>query len=148
MSAAFFRHLAAGLVFAVVSVSTFAQEYKYEIGGMGGGAFYMGDVNKSTPLKGMNPSLGLVFRYNANFRIAFKGGLTWARVTGSTAGLKNAFPGGMQTAFSRTLVGNSSSTSFPTATSSPTSIRSALRPTCSLAWVAPWLQAKAGRSAG
>ena len=71
---------------------------------MGGGAFYMGDVNKSTPLKGMNPSLGLVFRYNANFRIAFKGGLTWARVTGSTAGLKNAFPGGMQTAFSRNVV--------------------------------------------
>jgi len=104
MSAAFFRHLAAGLVFAVVSVSAFAQEYKYEIGGMGGGAFYMGDVNKSTPLKGMNPSLGLVFRYNANFRIAFKGGLTWARVTGSTAGLKNAFPGGMQTAFSRNVV--------------------------------------------
>ena len=91
MSAAFFRHLAAGLVFAVVSVSAFAQEYKYEIGGMGGGAFYMGDVNKSTPLKGMNPSLGLVFRYNANFRIAFKGGLTWARVTGSTADLGGQF---------------------------------------------------------
>lgn len=81
-----------------------AQEYKYEIGGMGGGAFYMGDVNKTALFKGLNPGLGVVFRYNANFRIAFKGGLTWARVTGSTDGQKNVFPDNLQTSFDRSLI--------------------------------------------
>ena len=104
MSAAFFRYLAAGMLFVASCASAFSQEYKYEIGGMGGGAFYMGDVNKNTPLKGLNPSLGLVFRYNANFRIAFKGGLMWAQLSGSTDGVKNAFPGGMQTSFTRNVV--------------------------------------------
>ena len=104
MSATFYRYLTVLLLGAAPWGTTLSQEYKYEIGGMGGGAFYMGDVNKGTPLKGLNPSLGLVFRYNANFRIAFKGGLTWAQVTGSTDGLANTFPNGMQTSFSRNVV--------------------------------------------
>ena len=104
MSATFFRCLAALLLCLAPCGSILAQEYIYEIGGMGGGSFYMGDVNKNTPLKALNPSLGAVFRYNANFRIAFKGGLTWARVTGSTDGLVNAFPGGLQTSFTRNVV--------------------------------------------
>ncbi|MCC8198780.1 MAG: porin family protein [Tannerellaceae bacterium] len=81
-----------------------AQEYKYEIGGMAGGAFYMGDVNKNTFFKGMNPALGGVFRYNMNFRWALKGNLTWGRVSGSTDGLKNVFPQDAQGSFSRDLV--------------------------------------------
>ena len=48
----------------------YAQEYKYEIGGMAGGAFYMGDVNKNAFFKGLNPAFGAVFRYNANFRLS------------------------------------------------------------------------------
>ena len=81
----------------------YAQEYKYEIGGMGGGAFYMGDANKNTVLKGLNPSIGMMFRYNANFRIAFKGNLTWAQLSGSTNGLDNVFPNGLQTSFTRNV---------------------------------------------
>ncbi|MEG1544318.1 MAG: DUF6089 family protein, partial [Tannerellaceae bacterium] len=81
-----------------------AQEYKYEIGGMAGGAFYMGDMNKNTLLKGLNPALGAVFRYNANFRWAFKGDLMWGQVSGSTEGLDNVFPNQVQASFSRSLI--------------------------------------------
>jgi hypothetical protein len=81
----------------------YGQEYLYEIGGMAGGAFYMGDVNKTALFKGLNPSAGVVFRYNANFRIAFKGSLTWATVSGTTEGLDNVFPNGAQASFSRSL---------------------------------------------
>ena len=81
-----------------------AQEYKYEIGGMAGGAFYMGDVNKNAFFKGMNPALGAVFRYNPNFRWALKADLMWGRVSGSTKGMKNVFPDNAQTSFSRSLI--------------------------------------------
>jgi len=104
MSSTFFRRWVT-VFFLVVSFSYIhAQEYLYEIGGMGGGAFYMGDVNKSALFKGLNPGLGVVFRYNANFRIAFKGGLTWAKVSGSTEGLDNVFPENLQTSFDRNLI--------------------------------------------
>ena len=81
-----------------------AQEYLYEIGGMLGGASYMGDVNKNTPFKNMNPSAAVLFRYNANFRIAYKANLTWARVTGTTEGLANVFPNGAQATFDRNVI--------------------------------------------
>ncbi len=81
-----------------------AQEYKYEIGGMLGGAFYMGDTNKGSLFKGMNPSLGGVFRYNVNFRWALKADLLWAKISGSTQGLDNAFPFPEEVPFDRSLV--------------------------------------------
>lgn len=81
-----------------------AQEYKFEIGGMAGGAFYMGDVNKNSPFKGMNPAAGAVFRYNVNFRWALKANLMWGQVSGSTVGSASAFPGGLETEFSRSLL--------------------------------------------
>jgi hypothetical protein len=79
------------------------QEYLYEIGGMGGGAFYMGDANKTALFKNLNPSAGIVFRYNANFRIAFRGSLAWATVSGSTDGSGNVFPNDAKASFSRSL---------------------------------------------
>jgi hypothetical protein len=80
-----------------------AQEYKYEIGGMAGGSFYMGDANKTTLFKNLNPGAGVIFRYNANFRMAVKADLAWAMVSGSTQGLANVFPGNAQASFSRSL---------------------------------------------
>jgi len=80
-----------------------APEYKFEIGGMAGISFYMGDANKTTLFKQMNPGAGIVFRYNANFRIAIKGDLAWAGVSGSTKGLDNVFPDDAQASFSRNL---------------------------------------------
>lgn len=103
MSSTFFQRWFTILLLAASFICVRAQEYKYEIGGMAGGAFYMGDVNKTTLFKGLNPGLGLVFRYNANFRIAFKGNFAWARVTGTTEGLDNVFPDHLQTSFDRNL---------------------------------------------
>lgn len=104
MSSTFFQRCFNIFLLATFFTCVHAQEYKYEIGGMAGGAFYMGDVNKTTLFKGLNPGLGAVFRYNANFRIAFKGNLAWARVTGSTDGLNNVFPDNLQTKFDRNLI--------------------------------------------
>ena len=78
-------------------------EYKYEIGGMAGGSLYMGDANKTTLFKNLNTGAGVVFRYNANFRIAFKADLAWAKVSGNTVGLDNAFPDNAQASFNRNL---------------------------------------------
>lgn len=103
MSSTFFQRCFTVLLLSAIFTCIHAQEYKYEIGGMAGGAFYMGDANKTALFKGLNPGLGAVFRYNANFRIAFKGNLAWAKVTGSTKGLDNVFPDNLQTSFDRSL---------------------------------------------
>ncbi|MDR0756623.1 MAG: DUF6089 family protein [Tannerella sp.] len=104
MSSAFFQRWLAICFLSMSFPLVHGQEYLYEIGGMAGGAFYMGDANKTTLFKGMNPSAGVVFRYNANFRIAFKGSLAWATVSGATEGSGNVFPNGAQVSFSRSLV--------------------------------------------
>ena len=80
-----------------------APEYLYETGGMIGGAFYMGDANKNTVFKDMNPAAGFVFRYNVNFRVALKANLAWARVSGTTEGLANVFPDNAQASFEKNV---------------------------------------------
>ena len=91
-------------LFILTVSGVWAQEYKYEIGAMAGGAFYMGDLNKTTPFKELNPSAGVVFRHNINFRVALKADLAWGRVSGSTSGLENKFPDDMQGSFTRNLI--------------------------------------------
>ena len=103
MSSAFFQRWFVILMMSNMLLYMNAQEYKYEIGGMAGGSFYMGDANKTTAFKNMNPGAGVVFRYNANFRVAFKADLAWATVSGSTAGLTNVFHNQAQASFSRSL---------------------------------------------
>ena len=93
-----------GVIVAARAQQSEAEDYRFEIGGMAGGAFYMGDVNKNTVFKGMNPAVGGVFRYTPNLRWALKTNLTWARISGSTEGLENVFPNGGQASFSRSLV--------------------------------------------
>jgi hypothetical protein len=80
-----------------------AQEYKFETGGMAGGVFYMGDTNKNTLFKEMNPTAGGVFRYNANFRWAVKANLMWGQVSGTTWEQENVFPKNAQASFHRDL---------------------------------------------
>jgi hypothetical protein len=104
MSSAFFQRWFLILLLSAPLSLVHAQEYLYEIGVMGGSTGYMGDVNKTAPFKGLNPALGVVFRYNANFRVAFKSNLTWGRVSGSTEGLENVFPEQAQASFDRNLI--------------------------------------------
>ena len=82
MTSTFFQRLLIIILLAGTIPTLWAQEYKYEIGGMAGGAFYMGDANKNTIFKGMNPAVGAVFRYNINFRWALKANLMWGQVSG------------------------------------------------------------------
>ena len=92
------------LLFCLSFFEVSAQEYLYEVGGMLGGSFYMGDANKTVVFQNMNPAASAIFRYNANFRIAFKANLAWARVSGTTEGLKNVFPNNAQASFERNVI--------------------------------------------
>ena len=77
MTSTFFQRILLLVLLAGCMTGLHAQEYKYEIGGMAGGAFYMGDVNKNAFFKGLNPAFGAVIRYNPNFRWALKTNLMW-----------------------------------------------------------------------
>ncbi|MBR2637619.1 MAG: outer membrane beta-barrel protein [Bacteroidaceae bacterium] len=77
-------------------------EYRYELGGMAGGSFYLGDANYSSLFKNMNLMGGVVWRYNLNLRMALKANLAVAGISGATADFDNRFPGG-ETEFSRTI---------------------------------------------
>lgn len=103
MSSTFFQRMFLFIFLIPLTPVLYAQEYKYEIGGVAGGAFYMGDLNKSSLFKEMGPSIGAIFRYNPNFRIAIKTDLTWGQISGSTNGLENVFPDHAQGSFSRSL---------------------------------------------
>ena len=92
MTSTFFQRILILVLLAGCMTGLHAQEYKYEIGGMAGGAFYMGDVNKNAFFKGLNPAFGAVFRYNPNFRWAVKTNLMWGQVSGTTEGQQNVFP--------------------------------------------------------
>lgn len=104
MNVTFFRRLFVLLFLLWCVCGLYAQDYKYEIGGMAGGSFYMGDLNKNGFFKGVNPAFGAVFRYNPNFRWAVKTNLMWGKVSGSTEGMENVFPDHAQASFDRSLI--------------------------------------------
>ncbi|PXV62817.1 hypothetical protein CLV62_11733 [Dysgonomonas alginatilytica] len=85
------------------SVNGFCQEYEYEIGGMTGISSYMGDANKTNLFQSPNFALGAVFRYNKNFRWAYKANLVVGGVSGDTRKSGNVFPNQQNTSFSRTF---------------------------------------------
>jgi hypothetical protein len=87
MTSTFLKRIFALALMVCLCSNLRAQEYKYEIGGMTGGACYMGDANKNSFLKDLNPALGAVFRYTPNFRWAVKADLMWGKVSGTTKGL-------------------------------------------------------------
>ncbi|MDR2475758.1 MAG: DUF6089 family protein [Bacteroidales bacterium] len=80
----------------------FSQSYKYEIGGMGGVSFYLGEANSGV-YKNLGATGGAVFKYNHNFRYAIKTNLTLAHISGDTQQYPNVFPNRGQAAFSRNV---------------------------------------------
>ena len=78
-----------------------AQEYKYEIGGMAGVSFYMGDANKTKLYQNSGPAGGIVFRYNKDFRWSVKSNLIIGHLSGDTKQSGNAFPFAHESSFSR-----------------------------------------------
>jgi hypothetical protein len=89
--------------FLLASATAVAQEYRYEIGGMAGASMYMGDLNQSSFSQGWNPSAGVIFRNNLNFRWAIKTDLFFGKVAGSTKNTDNVFPVRSDASFSRYL---------------------------------------------
>lgn len=69
-------------------------EYRYEVGAMIGAGSYYGDANYVSPIDNFNIMGGLLWRYNINPRMAVKADLAVARITGTTEGKDNVFPGG------------------------------------------------------
>lgn len=70
------------------------EEYTWEMGGVIGGSFYMGDANSSTPFKDTGIAGGFIARYLLNPHMAIKGNLTAGRISGDTRDFKNVYPNG------------------------------------------------------
>ncbi len=67
-------------------------EYKYELGAMAGGAFYLGDANYSALYKNTGIAGGLIARYNLNPRMALKFDLACGKISGNALELANKYP--------------------------------------------------------
>lgn len=81
------------LCFAAV-VRADGLEYRYEVGVMAGAGSYYGDANYTSPLNNFGFMGGALFRYNINPRMAVKADFAVARISGTTVGGDNTFPGG------------------------------------------------------
>lgn len=97
------------ILFIIYSLFSFTalkaqDDYKYEIGGMAGTSFYMGDANKTKLYQDPGFAGGVVFRYNRDLRWAVKNSLIVGQVSGDTKKSGNAFPFGQQSEFSRTFI--------------------------------------------
>lgn len=90
------------LVAAVQPVKAQDEGYFAELGLVGGGSFYMGDVNSSSLYKNTNGLVGVVARYNVNPRFSLKADLISAGIEGSTQYMDGAIPGD-DISFSRTV---------------------------------------------
>ena len=104
MGRVFMRVVAVGALIVCLAGSVRADnlEYRYEVGVMVGGSSYYGDANYSSLMRNLNRMGGIVGRYNINPRMAVKGSLAVAGISGSTADFDNRFPGG-DVDFTRTV---------------------------------------------
>lgn len=79
------------------------EEYRMEIGGMGGGSFYMGDANTTAFFKNMEMAFGAIWRYNFNPRYGIKANMVYGKISGDTRDVSNAFPLEKEVAFNKSL---------------------------------------------
>ncbi|WP_108820978.1 DUF6089 family protein [Dysgonomonas sp. Marseille-P4361] len=95
------------IIFSIICFVSLSDElkaqdnYKYEIGGMLGTSFYMGDANKTKLYQDPGLSVGAVFRYNVDLRWAVKSNFVIGKVSGDTRNSGNKFPLDQNTSFSR-----------------------------------------------
>ncbi|MBR6283478.1 MAG: outer membrane beta-barrel protein [Muribaculaceae bacterium] len=89
-----------------------AQEYRYEVGPTLGVAGYLGDVNRGNMWAHPGIAGGAMLRYVANSRWAFKGNLTYARISGSTRDSGVKWPGGLGVDFQSNLIDLSATAEF------------------------------------
>lgn len=92
------------LVFGLSIDRAYGQEYKYEIGPIGGASFYMGDANRTKLFLNMGPAVGLMHRYNMSLNWSVKSNLVVGQVSGNTKYSDNVFPNGNETSFKRNFI--------------------------------------------
>lgn len=97
---------------ALFAVVVQAQEYRFEVGPTLGIAGYLGDVNKSNMWKHPGLAGGALFRYVHNSRWAFKGNLTYGRLSGSTRDNDIKWPEGYGAEFKSNIYDLSATAEF------------------------------------
>lgn len=92
-----------GFLTVPFSAEIYAQEYKYEAGGVAGVSSYMGDANKIRYMYQPGFVTGFLFRYDINFHWALSTTLLAGSISGDTRDSGNIFPLGQQASFHRTF---------------------------------------------
>ena len=64
---------------------------RFELGAMGGGSYYIGDLNSSKHFVYSEPALGVIFRYNLSTRASLRFTGTYGRVQGEDAKADDPF---------------------------------------------------------
>ncbi|WP_347373909.1 DUF6089 family protein [Aequorivita sp. Q41] len=77
-------------VFLILSTAFLAHSQTYEIGGMIGGANYIGDVGKTNYINPSSLAIGGIVKWNRSARHAFRGSLLVAKIEGDDAKSSNS----------------------------------------------------------
>lgn len=77
-------------VFLILSTAFLAQSQTYEIGGMIGGANYIGDVGKTNFVNPNSLALGGIIKWNRSARHSFRGSVMIAKIKGDDANSNNS----------------------------------------------------------
>src|SRR5688500_1120835 len=77
-------------LFLIICSPVFSQK-GYELGGLAGASFYVGDINPSYSVKTPGPSLGVIGRYNFNTRTSIRFDLGAGRLIGRDSLSDNPF---------------------------------------------------------
>jgi len=86
------------------SAVMYGQSYRMEIGGLGGGSFYMGDANQTRLFEEVHPAYGVLMRYHLNRRFSLKGNFLSAGISGKTTDKLEQYPGAEALDFSQRLL--------------------------------------------
>jgi len=95
----------------IFSLSSFAQK-KADIGIFVGGAYYQGDINHARLFYHVNPSYGVLYRFNLNKRFAFRSNLIVSSLSGSDKNFNFGYQKHRNSKFSTPLVDVSGQTEF------------------------------------
>jgi len=95
----------------IFTLSSFAQK-KADIGIFVGGAYYQGDINHARLFYHVNPSYGILYRFNLNTRFAFRGNLIISSLSGSDKDFTYDYQTYRNWKFSTPLVDISGQTEF------------------------------------
>lgn len=93
-----------GFLFFASIIQLDAQEYRFELGAIGGVSSYMGEANTDHVLKNPRPAIGLIGRLNLAGNMSLKANIGTARIAGSTVGRSNLFPQGKDISFESNLL--------------------------------------------